>query len=86
MLNSTHKSRGEAPRAGPSPATKEATEIRKLLCDAADAKLFNVVLTPNYNKPHQNHFHLEVTRGVTAGDNFVIAAGDIDITLTPVAA
>lgn len=50
--------------AGPSPATKEATEIRKLLCDTADAKLFNVVLTPNYNKPHQNHFHLEVTRGV----------------------
>jgi hypothetical protein len=50
--------------AGPSPATKEATEIRKLLCEAADAKLFNVVLTPNYNKPHQNHFHLEVTRGV----------------------
>ncbi|MGZ5970212.1 MAG: extensin family protein [Polyangiales bacterium] len=50
--------------AGPSPATKEATEIRQILCAAADAKLFNVVLTPNYNKPHQNHFHLEVTRGV----------------------
>lgn len=50
--------------AGPSPATKEALELRSILCDAADAKLFNVVLTPDYNKPHQNHFHLEVTRGV----------------------
>ena len=31
---------------------------------AYEAQLFNVVLTPNYNKPHANHFHLEVTRGV----------------------
>lgn len=30
--------------------------------------------------------NLEVTRGLTAGDNFTIATGDIDITLTPVAA
>jgi hypothetical protein len=50
--------------AGPSPATKEAVELRTILCAAADAQLFNVVLTPNYNKPHANHFHLEVTRGV----------------------
>jgi len=50
--------------AGPWPATKEALEIRQILCDAAEAQLFNVVLTPNYNKPHANHFHLEVTRGV----------------------
>ncbi len=50
--------------AGPSPATKEAVELRKILCDAADAQLFQVMLTPNYNAPHANHFHLEVTRGV----------------------
>jgi hypothetical protein len=30
--------------------------------------------------------NLEVARGVTAGDTFTIASGDIDITLTPVAA
>jgi len=50
--------------AAPKPATKEAVELRAILCEAADAQLFNVVLTPNYNKPHANHFHLEVTRGV----------------------
>jgi hypothetical protein len=49
---------------GPSVQSKEATEIRAILCEAAAAQLFNVVLTPNYNKPHANHFHLEVTRGV----------------------
>jgi hypothetical protein len=51
--------------AGPSPATAEAKEIRKILCDAATSHLFNVALTPNFNEPHKNHFHLEVRRGVT---------------------
>lgn len=50
--------------AGPWPATKEGLELRQILCEAAESQLFNVVLTPNYNKPHANHFHLEVTRGV----------------------
>lgn len=30
--------------------------------------------------------NLEATRGVTAGDNFTIASGDIDISLSPIAA
>ena len=46
--------------AGPSPATAEALELRSIVCDAAGARLFNVVLTPDYNWPHRNHFHLEV--------------------------
>jgi hypothetical protein len=50
--------------AAPNPPTKEALALRALLCEVVDARLFNVVLTPNYNKPHANHFHLEVTRGV----------------------
>ena len=29
---------------------------------------------------------LETARGVTAGDNFTIASGDIDISITPIAA
>jgi hypothetical protein len=29
---------------------------------------------------------LETARGVTAGDNFTIAAGDLDLSLTPIAA
>ena len=50
--------------AAPSPVTPEATALRAILCEAVDARIFNVVLTPNYNKPHANHFHLEVTSGV----------------------
>lgn len=51
--------------AGPWPATAEAVKLRAILCEAVDAHLFNVVLTPNYNRPHKNHFHLELTEGVT---------------------
>ncbi len=48
----------------PSPATSEARELRSIVCEAADARIFNSILTPNYNRPHSNHFHLEVTAGV----------------------
>lgn len=50
--------------AGPHPATPEAKELREILCDAVTQHLFTVVLTPNYNRPHRNHFHLEVMAGV----------------------
>jgi hypothetical protein len=50
--------------AAPHPATPEAVELRKILCEAVDQHLFNVVLTPNYNRDHHNHFHLEITAGV----------------------
>jgi hypothetical protein len=46
---------------GPNPATPEGLELRRIVCDAVDAKLFNVALTPDFNWPHRNHFHLEVT-------------------------
>ncbi|HEY1957869.1 MAG TPA: hypothetical protein VGH28_19750 [Polyangiaceae bacterium] len=49
------------PGTGPWPATPEALELRHIACEAADARLFNVELTPDYNWPHRNHFHLEVT-------------------------
>jgi hypothetical protein len=49
------------PNTGPTPATADAVTLRKILCDTADARLFNVELTPDYNWPHRNHFHLEVT-------------------------
>ncbi len=38
-----------------------AVTLRQIVCEAADAQLFNVVLTPDFNWPHRNHFHLEVT-------------------------
>jgi hypothetical protein len=49
------------PGTGPNPATPDALELRRIVCDAVAARLFNVALTPDFNWPHRNHFHLEVT-------------------------
>jgi hypothetical protein len=51
------------PQTGPHPATPEAAELRQIVCGAAEAKLFNVELTPDFNWAHRNHLHLEVTAG-----------------------
>jgi hypothetical protein len=53
---------GSAASSSALPAS--AVTLRKIVCEAADAQLFNVLLTPDYNRPHRNHFHLEVTAGV----------------------
>jgi hypothetical protein len=50
-----------ADAAPPSPATKEASELRSIACEMADQHMFTTILTPNYNRAHFNHFHLEVT-------------------------
>jgi len=50
--------------AGPHPATDNAKELRDILCTTVASHLFNVVLTPNFNRPHRNHFHLEVMANV----------------------
>ncbi len=52
------------PGTGPAPATPAALELREIVCDTADRHLFNVELTPDYNWPHRNHLHLEVTAHV----------------------
>ncbi len=49
------------PHAGPWPQTPEALTLRKIACETADAHLFNVELTPDFNRAHNNHFHLEVS-------------------------
>ena len=51
------------PKAAPSPATPEALMIREILCKAMEQRIFHVALTPNYDPPHKNHFHLEITEG-----------------------
>lgn len=51
------------PGARPKPATAEAVELRAILCALVAERLFNLVLTPNYDPPHKNHFHLEVSPG-----------------------
>lgn len=50
--------------AKPCPPPPKASELRTIACEAHDARLFNVLLTPNYNWPHRNHFHMEVTANV----------------------
>ncbi|HTJ45037.1 MAG TPA: extensin family protein [Kofleriaceae bacterium] len=52
------------PDAAPHPVTPEATELRAIVCETAAKRIFNVILTPDYNYEHRNHFHMEVTSGV----------------------
>jgi hypothetical protein len=49
------------PTARPPAATPASIGLHALVCDAADRGLFNVILTPNHNAEHFNHFHVEVT-------------------------
>jgi hypothetical protein len=44
----------------PRPKTAKAVALRALLCEAVGQLLFTVVLTPNHDRRHRNHFHLEV--------------------------
>jgi hypothetical protein len=37
--------------------------MRKLVCDAARAGLFQTVITPHYNDAHRDHVHLEIDPG-----------------------
>ncbi|HKU41246.1 MAG TPA: extensin family protein, partial [Polyangiales bacterium] len=39
--------------------------LRGVTCRAVDKRLFEVILTPHYNKAHANHVHLERKLGVT---------------------
>jgi hypothetical protein len=48
-----------------TPSSPKAAELRSIVCGAAEAYIFNCILTPNYNAQHRNHFHLELTAGVT---------------------
>ncbi len=50
--------------ASPSPDTPQARELRDIYCGAAEARLFNVLLSPDHDFPHRNHFHVEIRPGV----------------------
>lgn len=47
-----------APANGLSAGT---AKLRALVCEAAEQQLFNVLLTPDFNWAHRNHYHLEVS-------------------------
>jgi hypothetical protein len=50
---------------GREPSHPEGKELLAIACGAARAYLFNSILTPNYDAPHRNHFHLELTPDVS---------------------
>jgi len=50
---------GSAPRV----ATAAAEELRAIVCEVRAAGLFNVMLTPNANAEHRDHFHFDLTPG-----------------------
>jgi hypothetical protein len=35
--------------------------LHELICSLKDAAVWNIVLTPNYNSDHRNHFHVDLT-------------------------
>jgi hypothetical protein len=47
----------------PTPTADEARELRAIVCEAAAARLFTFMLTPNYNAAHRDHLHLEIKAG-----------------------
>lgn len=49
------------PTAQPPGTTPATTQLWRLVCDTAEQAIFNVMLTPNYNAQHFNHFHVEIT-------------------------
>ncbi len=46
--------------AAPEPPTAQAQELRNIACEAAEQRIFQSILTPNYDRPHFDHFHVEV--------------------------
>jgi hypothetical protein len=44
-----------------APRDAASAELWGFACDAAERAIFNVILTPNFNKQHKNHFHVEIT-------------------------
>ncbi|MEM9490229.1 MAG: extensin family protein [Myxococcota bacterium] len=65
----------------PGEATCEAeTEAGKdrfmheLICDLKADRVWNIILTPNYNSAHRNHFHVDLT----TGEDFIKSATAVD--------
>lgn len=42
-------------------------ELYVLACEATSTKVFGIVLTPNYNDVHRNHFHMDIGQMGTPG-------------------
>lgn len=54
------RARGSEPCSRDHDDDERGATLRRLVCDAAAAQLFQVVITPHHDDDHQNHVHLEV--------------------------
>jgi hypothetical protein len=66
--NADSIARDFTPMPGEHPCTpiiraKEPRELREIACSAATEGIFHVVLTPDYDAAHRDHFHLELVPG-----------------------
>ena len=43
---------------------RRAKELMSMLCELADLRSFTYMLTPHFDKAHDDHFHLEIKPGV----------------------
>jgi hypothetical protein len=48
----------------PEADTVQGRELRAIVCEAREAGVFTYALTPNFDAPHADHFHLEIKPGV----------------------
>ncbi len=46
--------------------TDEAIRLRNLVCAIAATKLFDTILTPNYDLAHHDHVHFDLRRDARA--------------------
>ena len=54
-----------AARASAARSRPGTDELRALVCETGDRKLFTSILTPSYDRAHRDHLHLEITPVVT---------------------
>jgi hypothetical protein len=47
----------------PDPVTPSGQLLRQTVESLYEARIFNIILTPDYNAAHANHFHLDLTPG-----------------------
>jgi hypothetical protein len=61
----TSRERGAPPCVHPEGELGPSAVLRRVVCRAIEADLFQVVVSPHHNDAHNNHVHLEVRPEVT---------------------
>ncbi len=61
------------------PANAKDSVLHALACEMFNAKVWQTVLTPNYNSIHYNHFHMDINSGKGfMGKVSAISSSDVD--------